>query len=240
MILGYHELAESRTGDVYAVSSRTFRRHAEIVQERCSNRSCITFDDGHISQFSIAGPILDELSISAIFFITTAWVGVLDRAVTWERLRTLCRSGHIIGSHSHTHPILTACSEGALRDELSVSKRILEERLGQCVTSISIPAGRINDRVLAACGEAGYRCVYTSRAGEHKAAIGNSPEVIGRFIVTRWTSEQKLASYLRGDRSTLLRLQLNARAKEMVKALIGDSIYHKVWKKAVRSQSQEM
>jgi len=237
MMLGYHEFAEFEDKDVYALSSTTFLRHAQIVQQTCGNDICITFDDGHISQFAIAFPILKELGLPAMFFITTAWVGVLNSVVSWQQLRELCDSGYTVGSHSHTHPMLTACGIAHLRNELSVSRRILEDQLGRDVTSISIPAGRVNDRVLAACVEAGYRRVFTSRVAEYRSASGASPEVVGRFIVTRGIDEEKLASYMRNDPGTLYRLRLVASSKRLVKAVVGDSIYQRAWRRAVRSES---
>jgi len=237
MMLGYHELTHSLEKDVYAVSAQKFRRHAEIVHENCGNAMCITFDDGHISQFAIAYPILLEFGLPALFFITTAWVGQMRSVVHWEQLRELSSSGYVIGSHSHTHPMLTACSAIELRNELSMSRRILEDRLGREVTTISIPAGRMNQHVLASCAEAGYRHVYTSSVGEYQCPTGALPEVIGRFIVTRGLSEKRLASYLERDPSTLNQLRLKASVKKLAKTLLGDAVYQKAWRKAVRSES---
>lgn len=237
MMLGYHEFSDAREKDVYALMSERFRTHARIVREKYGVEPRITFDDGPVSQFVIARPILNEFALPAMFFITTAWVAVRQSVMTWEQIRELRRLGHLVGSHTHTHPLLTACGSAAMRDELSISKRILEDRLGNEVTTISIPGGRSNTRVYVACADAGYKHVYTSRVGEYRAANGTSPEVIGRFIVTRGTSEQRLASYLEGDPGTLRRLQLDASAKRLVKAVIGDSIYQKAWSRAVRSQS---
>src|ERR1700739_3609910 len=127
MMLGYHEFSEAPVKDVYAFTSGSFRRHASIVRENCGLGDCLSFDDGHVSQFSIAYPILREFALPAMFFITTAWVGVLESVMTWDKLRELRRSGHSVGSHTHTHPMLTGCSNATLRNELSVSKRILED-----------------------------------------------------------------------------------------------------------------
>lgn len=239
-MLGYHEFSEAPEKDVYALTSASFRRHAMIVRENCGVGDCLSFDDGHVSQFSIAYPILQEFSLPAMFFITTAWVGVLESVMTWDKLRELRRSGYTLGSHTHTHPMLTGCGNAALRNELSVSKHILEDQLDKEVSTISIPGGRVDARVLVACGEAGYRAVYTSRVGECLAATGTTPEVSGRFTVTRGTSEHRLASYLGGDPGTLRRLQLAASARQLAKAVIGDSLYQKAWRKVLRSQSYGM
>jgi peptidoglycan/xylan/chitin deacetylase (PgdA/CDA1 family) len=237
MMLAYHELSRLLERDVYSLPAETFRRHAYLVQKMRGSLNSMTFDDGHRSQFEIAGPILDDLKIHALFFVTTAWVGLLPSVMLWRAVRELQQVGHVIGSHTHTHPMLTACGTVALRNELTVSKQVLEQRLGVGIDSISIPGGRINARVLAACGEAGYKHVYTSHVGEHKHVAANSPEVIGRLIVRRATSNSTLAAYLAEDPRVCRRLRIESSAKSLVKAIAGDSLYQRLWRKAVRSDS---
>lgn len=236
MSLGYHEFSEAAR-DVYALSAQRFRRQAEIFREVRGDRHDITFDDGHASQFAVALPVLSEFELSAIFFITTCWVGVLEDAMTWDQIRELRSLGHTVGSHTHTHRMLTACGPAGLRNELVVSRRIIEDRLGTEITTISLPGGRVDRRVLCACLEAGYSRVYTSRVGEYKAANGSHPEVIGRYIIRRSTTEETIASYLKNDARTLRRLMLEATAKSFVKKVVGDSVYQRAWRKAARSQS---
>jgi peptidoglycan/xylan/chitin deacetylase (PgdA/CDA1 family) len=234
-MLAYHEFSRTPERDVYSLPSETFRRHARLVDGLLGARSCITFDDGHRSQFDFAAPILDEMRLAGIFFITTAWVGLLPSVMCWRDLRELQQAGQIVGSHSHTHPMLTACGPVALRNEMTVSKEVIEQWLGVEVDSISMPGGRINERVLMACGEAGYKRVYTSRVAERKRSTGNLPEVIGRYIVRGGTSDRTLAAYLDGDPFVCRRLEMESRVKTVAKALIGDSLYHRLWRKAARS-----
>jgi len=237
MMLAYHEISNSSEKDVYALTAQTFRRHALIVGEYCEGVDCMTFDDGHRSNFDLALPVLEELRIRATFFITTAWINLLDSIMTWDQLRQLCRAGHMVASHTHTHPMLTSCSDRTLRNELIVSKRILEDRLGIEITSISMPGGRTDRRVLAACTAAGYERVYTSRVGECLQSREEYPLVIGRYVVTRSTSDRTLASYLAGHRGTWRRLQLESGAKRLVKCVVGDGLYQRAWRRLVRSQS---
>ncbi|MDQ6678292.1 MAG: polysaccharide deacetylase family protein, partial [Acidobacteriota bacterium] len=60
---------------------------------------------------------------------------------TWEEIAEMVRGGMAIGSHTHTHQILSRTSEQEQTDELSLSKRILEERLGGSITSLAYPVG---------------------------------------------------------------------------------------------------
>jgi len=235
MMLAYHEISDAAK-DVYALSPESFRRHAAIVSQNHQEWDSITFDDGHISQFVEAVPILSQFQLRATFFVTTAWIGTRESVANWADVRESLRLGHKVASHTHTHPLLTACDDAALLSELSISKRILEDRLGAEITSISMPGGRVDARVLRACREAGYQRVFTSRVGENRPASDGMPEVFGRYVITRATGEKTLASYLAGESVTMRRLELEGSAKRLVKRLVGDSIYQKVWRKAVRSQ----
>ncbi len=236
MILAYHEFCETPVRDVYSVTRETFRCHASLVAECGGRRNSITFDDAHASQFSIAAPVLDGLGISAVFFATTAWVGCHSDIMSWRELRELHNAGHTIGSHTHTHPMLTACGDRSLRNELMVSRQLLEDLIGDDVTCISMPAGRVNTRVLVACKAAGYSRVYTSMVGEYMAPSEDLPEVIGRLVVRTSTTDRTLRDYMDGKPGTCRRLRMESATKELAKAVVGDSLYQYVWRYAVRSK----
>jgi hypothetical protein len=237
MMLAYHEFSTTVERDVYAIAPDIFRSHLRLVRERLGMLSTVTFDDGHRSQFEIAAPLLQEAGVKGLFFITTGLIGVRPSVMPWSELRELLNSGHSIGSHTHTHLMLTTCSDFALANELTTSKDILEQALGVEVVSISMPGGRVNARIIAACAHAGYQRVYTSRPGENVPASTNSPAVIGRLMVRRATSEDLLGAFLSGDPQVARRLGLEHLLKTKVRALVGDAFYEWVWRKAVRSAS---
>jgi peptidoglycan/xylan/chitin deacetylase (PgdA/CDA1 family) len=237
MMLAYHEISVDRDEDIYALSVRSFRRHAEKIAQWGGSQDSLSFDDGHVSNYVLARPVLHEFAIQATFFVTTCWTGVLDSVMTWRQLRELSDEGFTIASHTHTHALLTTCGPQALRNELEVSKKLLEDRLGKKVNAISLPGGRGNERILRACGAAGYTKVYTSRVGEHLPRTETMPEVIGRYLVTRATTEQTLTAYLQGSPATLRRLRLESSAKAWLKKLVGDGLYRSAWRKMARSQS---
>jgi peptidoglycan/xylan/chitin deacetylase (PgdA/CDA1 family) len=135
----------------------------------------VTFDDAFSSVGTLARPILASLGIPATVFAPTAfmsgrrplqWPGVeqwLDTpdapeltCMGWGDLAELSEDGWEIGSHTRTHPRLTALDETALREELTVSLQECSDGLGRPCRSIAYPYGDVDQRVAERAREAGY------------------------------------------------------------------------------------
>ena len=89
--------------------------------------------------------------------------------MTWHQVRTLHQEGHIVGSHSLSHPNLAHVSEGATYLELSESKERLERELGAPVVHFSYPnpalVPNFSAATIAASRRTGYRTGVTSVDG---------------------------------------------------------------------------
>jgi peptidoglycan/xylan/chitin deacetylase (PgdA/CDA1 family)/predicted ATP-grasp superfamily ATP-dependent carboligase len=132
----------------------------------------VTFDDG-FRTVTRGREILDELGWTATVFVPTAAVedGAPMRWLTdttdpqrlphvlplsWTDVEALAEHGWEVGSHSRTHPLLSALSDAEAEEELGASRRELERRLGRC-SSISYPWGEVDMRVVELARAAGYR-----------------------------------------------------------------------------------
>jgi hypothetical protein len=83
----------------------------------------ITFDDGWLSQFDNALPILEQLHFTATFFIITHQVGEGSLFMGLGDLKALQREGMTLASHTRTHPDLDKVSASQLRDEVVGSRQ---------------------------------------------------------------------------------------------------------------------
>jgi peptidoglycan/xylan/chitin deacetylase (PgdA/CDA1 family) len=115
----------------------------------------LSFDDGLRSNFNIAVPLLEKYGFTGWFFIPTDFPGVpVDEQITfvnshaayeredykdgritmtWNEIQQLDKK-HVIGCHTKTHHRMVAStSKHSLHQEIIVSKRILEEKLGHAV-----------------------------------------------------------------------------------------------------------
>jgi peptidoglycan/xylan/chitin deacetylase (PgdA/CDA1 family) len=79
--------------------------------------------------------------------------------MTWDQIRCLRKMGHTIGGHTHTHPILSQLSPEEQRNEIRISKQILDDRLGQNTRVFAYPYGKpvrsfstTTKQIVAECG----------------------------------------------------------------------------------------
>jgi peptidoglycan/xylan/chitin deacetylase (PgdA/CDA1 family) len=142
----------------------------------------------------------------------------------------------MIGSHGWSHAMLTHCSEKELGIELRESRSVLEDKLGIRVSTMSLPGGRYNQRVLAACREAGYTKVYTSVP---RMEVVATEFTVGRVNIDSNMTVDYIARLLQPRSGELSRLQGRYRKKEATKKVLGDWLYEKLWN-AVNRKEQDL
>lgn len=119
------------------------------------DRYVITFDDGYRDFYTHAYPLLKELSLPAVVYVTTGFVeegtpyqlssrdGQSPKPLTWEMLGEMAASGLVtVGAHTHTHPVLRGEETGRIRDEVKRSNGLFDERLGFVPETFAYPKGR--------------------------------------------------------------------------------------------------
>ncbi|MCK4236465.1 MAG: polysaccharide deacetylase family protein, partial [Candidatus Krumholzibacteria bacterium] len=73
----------------------------------------------------------------------------------------LAERGFSFGSHTRTHRDLTHLPLDAVSDELVLSKKEIEVRLGDTVDCLSYPFGRFNASIVGEAAHAGYRAAFS-------------------------------------------------------------------------------
>jgi len=111
-------------------------------------------------------------------------------------LRQLVDAGMTIGAHSLSHPILARASEELAWREISESRSVLENALGQTMWAFGYPFGNaatVTGRDLRLAEQAGFRCAFMNAGGGFGAKIADAKKVgakivgtkIGRFALPR-------------------------------------------------------
>jgi peptidoglycan/xylan/chitin deacetylase (PgdA/CDA1 family) len=174
----------------------------------------VTFDDGGRSALA-AADALQRRGWRGQFFITTARIdtpGFLSAA----QLLELAERGHVIGSHSHTHPTYMArMSREQLREEWTRSRAVLAEILGSAPATASVPGGYLSQAVIAAAAAAGYELLFTSEPTAR--VIRNGVVVRGRYTIWASTPARVAAAYALGRPLACGRLWLEWNAKKLAK-----------------------
>lgn len=138
----------------------------------------VTFDDAFTSVHE-ALPTLERLGVPTTIFACTGYaddprpLGVPEladelhtqaeelRTMSWGELRELAgRDGVEVASHTVSHPHLPGLSDAELDEELTTSKRRLEEEMARPCRFLAYPFGDCDERVRSAARSAGYEAAF--------------------------------------------------------------------------------
>jgi peptidoglycan/xylan/chitin deacetylase (PgdA/CDA1 family) len=164
----------------------------------------VTFDDGFHDFTRHALPIMDERAICSTLFVTTGSLrpghdSLLPPARMMDLAEVLEASaaGVEIGAHTHTHPQLDTVTAAVVGEELTVSKRILEDALGEQVDLLAYPHGYSSAAVRRTARHAGYRGAFAVRNALSSA--DDETFRAARLTVRADTGAEQFAMWLRGE-----------------------------------------
>ena len=184
-----------------------------------------TFDDGNRSDYEHARELLSERGFGATFFVCGNRVGAED-GLSETMIRGLSADGFHVGVHGMTHRFLTTLSAGDEEQELTASRRLLEEILGAPVNYFAPPGGRYSGRTLATMRRLGYLAVATSDFGFNRDA--GARFAYRRIPVRASTSAPRLRAMLAGDVIALAPLYARAGLLRMARGLLGEARYQRL------------
>lgn len=232
---------------LYKIAPDRFRSHIESIRRRTlttpsteldpnSNDRTpffITFDDGGISAFTTIAGILEEAGWRGLFFVTAGCVGQRS-FMTPDHIRELHRRGHIIGSHSLSHPLqMSRCTREEMIEEWSGSVTILSEILGDRVRVASVPGGHYSKQVAQTAAQSGIEILFTSEPTVSTSVVDGCI-VLGRYVIQRWTSPETAAAIAAGKLAPRLRQTIFWNTKQGLKAM-GGNYYAKARKSSLVS-----
>jgi peptidoglycan/xylan/chitin deacetylase (PgdA/CDA1 family) len=172
------QMRDLRRGGFSMRSLDSWRRNVRPNRRR----AVITFDDGSRTVLRHALPVLTRHRIPAIQFLVADAIGginhwdvrnrdeapdsLMDVTEVWDWLS----AGHQIGSHTLTHPSLTAIDEAQAKEEISASKKKLEDLFGVAIRHFCYPYGKWSRRVRDLVEAAGYETAVTLDFGVNAEA----------------------------------------------------------------------
>lgn len=148
----------------------------------------ITIDDGWLSTYEIAYPILKKFGFSATLFVYTDFIE-RDQAMNWSQLREMTENGFDVQSHTHSYQSLTMIRENEsfknyfdfLVQEIEESKMAIGRHLNIDCRYLAYPYGETNPLVVSLVKKLGYRAAFTINRGS--TPFFENPFNIGRSII---------------------------------------------------------
>jgi peptidoglycan/xylan/chitin deacetylase (PgdA/CDA1 family) len=244
--LMYHDIVAEGSDDrsgfpgrdaaLYKVTTAQFEQHVRSVAalKGCATgheadatglvaqafRPAFTFDDGGVSAMA-AADLLERYGVVGHFFVTTNYIGTRG-FLGAHQIRDLRARGHVIGSHSCSHPLrMGHCPWPQLLDEWTESRARLEDILACDVRSASVPGGDFAPSVAEAAARAGIQRLFTSEPIATSDARSGL-DLQGRFTIQRWTSTETVRRLAAGNWLPRARQAVVWSAKKLTKQIGGE------------------
>lgn len=216
----YHDVTPAQADDSsgfagpeaarYKLTPEEFARHLEAVaftvsrsplaatsadelRRVASGSWLMTFDDGGVSAITDIAEQLERRGWRGWFFIATDYIDT-PSFCTRAQLKELHGRGHVIGSHSCSHPErISNCSREQLLDEWQRSRAVLSEIVGHPVTTASVPGGFYSREVARAAAASGIEVLFNSEPTTGLFDVDGCL-IVGRYNVYRGMPASDAAS----------------------------------------------
>lgn len=190
----------------------------------------LTFDDGGVSFLTVIADMLEAKQWKGHFFVSTSKLGQ-SGFLTAQQVKTLYQRGHLIGSHSDSHPLrMAALSYQQIVNEWTISKKRLEDILGVEIIVASVPGGLYSTQVARAANEAGIAILFNSEPVTQVSKVDDC-RVLGRYAVWDKTTNEQVIRLATGDQLEAFKAYASWNSKKAFKK-IGGSAYlllRKIW-----------
>ncbi|MEZ6130024.1 MAG: polysaccharide deacetylase family protein [Planctomycetaceae bacterium] len=178
-----------------------------------------TFDDGGACSL-VPAAMLEERGWRGIFFITTDLLGTRG-FLTREEVQELHRRGHVIGSHSCSHPdVFRSLNRAQMQYEWCNSVDILQSLTGEPCVVASIPGGDMNNMTIDEAAAAGLKHLFTS---EQRTTPWQHADLTcyGRLFIMCDTQPRTLSRWLKHPAVGILPERTVRMTKTAVKKMMG-------------------
>lgn len=146
------------------------------ISSNVGKKVVVSFDDGCRNVLQNALPLLARHRFQAIQFIVAGLVGkrnewdikhgdAPESLMDEQEIREWLAAGHTIGSHGLMHRNLTRLSPAEAHEDISASKKLLEDRFGIPIEHFCYPHGRHSSTLQELVRDAGYATACTTEFG---------------------------------------------------------------------------
>jgi peptidoglycan/xylan/chitin deacetylase (PgdA/CDA1 family) len=217
--------AFKRDLDAIAAGPSAPERATDIDLSSPGRHVFLTFDDGGKSASWIADALAAR-GWKGHFFIVTGLIGSRT-FLTAAEIRALHDGGHVVGSHSESHPdIFREQPWDRMIEEWRVSRDKVAQLLGAPCRTASVPGGDSSPLVFRSAHAAGLTHLFTSEPLLQPERVGDC-WILGRFMPKAWTPAARIGELaaFRGWRSAWLVRRLKGAARRVFPGLYRQYVY---------------
>tara|TARA_B100000941_G_C28448982_1_gene523981 strand:- start:4 stop:1062 length:1059 start_codon:yes stop_codon:yes gene_type:complete len=160
-----------------------------LSQDKDKRKILLTIDDGLLSFYENAWPILREKKIPFILFVNTREVGAYNY-MNWSQISELDKFSQVeIGNHSHSHEYLVEENPEVIQDDILKSIKIFKDKLGKNSEFFSYPFGEYSLTFKKIIKDLGFKYAF----GQHSGVIDETKDFweLPRFPINEKYGEKK-------------------------------------------------
>ena len=144
-----------------------------LSQQKKNRKILFTVDDGLLSFYKNAWPILKDKKIPFILFINTREVGAFNY-MNWDQIIEIYNSDNVeIGNHSHSHEYLVEETPEIIKKDILKSIEIFENKLGKNSKFFSYPFGEYSNEFKQIVKDLGFKYAF----GQHSGVIDETKDL---------------------------------------------------------------
>ena len=161
----------------------------ELKNNKIERKILLTIDDGFLSFYQNAWPILKERKIPFILFVSTREVGS-SNYMSWDQIKEISKEDFVeIGNHSHTHEYLVDEDREVIKNDIEKSISIFKNKLGKNSLFFSYPFGEYSLEFKELIKSLGFKYAF----GQHSGVMDDSKDFyeLPRFPINEKYGEIK-------------------------------------------------
>ena len=195
-VLSYHNFTSGQSKDLLTVSAKNFENQLNYLKnekfhtltvdqlqdflalgQAPRNSILLTIDDGWISSYKVAYPMLQKFGFNATLFIPTNDINNQNpNMISWDQAREMENNKSIdIQCHTKGHRDLNLLKNGesmqsyitSVEDQAVTSKKIISKEIGKKITSMAYPYGNTNPVAIEILKQSGYKTAFTVKRAKN-------------------------------------------------------------------------
>ena len=144
----------------------------ELINNKLQRKILLTIDDGFLSFYKNAWPILKDKKIPFILFVSTREVGAYNY-MSWAQIKEISKEDFVeIGNHSHTHEYLADENNETIKKDIEKSISIFKENLGKNSIFFSYPFGEYSNDFKSIIKNFNFKYAF----GQHSGVIDETKD----------------------------------------------------------------